>query len=329
MLRTNSPTTIGSRCGATRNRHGNTRIIGLSAENRLREFSQKNARCTGVSGTISSDGTVRLTSVGQYNVGMKKTSIPARQSDQESISSKAIDFRLRLSATQRGCTISFPLSLRMVEEILATRGIELTYEAVRDWATKFGLAIASASVRRRWDGATNGTLTKNCSSDTVAHVIVTEPPGYAKRSCDASNRRVSRWAGVNSPPRLFNPLYCRCSTSTPVHCCPQHSCAACFSPWAGFASVHGMPIQPQRAVQTREARAHARSAWDWASCAAWQRNADRSACLRELYFGTEQLDNPGTTKNPIPSGSRIADKNHLRLSCTPFSGHSGKKHQVM
>ncbi len=29
----------------------------------------------------------------------------------------------------------FPLSLRMVEELLAARGIELTYETVRCWAT--------------------------------------------------------------------------------------------------------------------------------------------------------------------------------------------------
>ncbi len=36
----------------------------------------------------------------------------------------------------------FPLSLRMVDEMLAARGIELTYETVRCWATKFGLAIA-------------------------------------------------------------------------------------------------------------------------------------------------------------------------------------------
>ncbi|AEA66036.1 IS6 family transposase [Burkholderia gladioli] len=36
----------------------------------------------------------------------------------------------------------FPLSLRMVEEMLAARGIELTHETVRCWATKFGSAIA-------------------------------------------------------------------------------------------------------------------------------------------------------------------------------------------
>ena len=36
----------------------------------------------------------------------------------------------------------FPLSLRMVEEMLASRGIEVTYETVRRWAMKFGQAIA-------------------------------------------------------------------------------------------------------------------------------------------------------------------------------------------
>jgi hypothetical protein len=36
----------------------------------------------------------------------------------------------------------FPLSLRMVEELLAARGVDLTYETVRRWSVKFGLGIA-------------------------------------------------------------------------------------------------------------------------------------------------------------------------------------------
>ena len=36
----------------------------------------------------------------------------------------------------------FPLSLRMVEEMLAARGIEVTYETVRRWALKFGQKAA-------------------------------------------------------------------------------------------------------------------------------------------------------------------------------------------
>ena len=36
----------------------------------------------------------------------------------------------------------FPLSLRMVEEMLAARGINVTYETVRQWALTFGQQAA-------------------------------------------------------------------------------------------------------------------------------------------------------------------------------------------
>src|SRR6201993_4581269 len=42
----------------------------------------------------------------------------------------------------------FPLSLRMVEEMLATRGISVTYETIRQWGLKFGREFANR-VRRR------------------------------------------------------------------------------------------------------------------------------------------------------------------------------------
>jgi hypothetical protein len=42
----------------------------------------------------------------------------------------------------------FPLSLRMVEEMLATRGICVTYETVRQWGKKFGKAFAE-QIRQR------------------------------------------------------------------------------------------------------------------------------------------------------------------------------------
>ena len=42
----------------------------------------------------------------------------------------------------------FTLSLRDVEDLLAERGIDVTYETVRCWANKFGPAIA-ANIRRR------------------------------------------------------------------------------------------------------------------------------------------------------------------------------------
>ena len=42
----------------------------------------------------------------------------------------------------------FPLSLRMIEEMLAARGIIVSHESVRQWALKFGQAFAN-EIRRR------------------------------------------------------------------------------------------------------------------------------------------------------------------------------------
>ena len=42
----------------------------------------------------------------------------------------------------------FPLSLRMVDELLAARGIIVSYETVRQWARKFGQVFAN-QIRRR------------------------------------------------------------------------------------------------------------------------------------------------------------------------------------
>ncbi len=46
----------------------------------------------------------------------------------------------------------FPLGLRMVEELLAARGILVSHETVRQWARKFGQAFAN-QIRRRLPGA--------------------------------------------------------------------------------------------------------------------------------------------------------------------------------
>src|SRR5438309_5988869 len=42
----------------------------------------------------------------------------------------------------------FPLGLRMVEELLAARGIIVSHETVRQWALKFGQQFAN-QIRRR------------------------------------------------------------------------------------------------------------------------------------------------------------------------------------
>src|SRR4051795_162571 len=45
----------------------------------------------------------------------------------------------------------FPLSLRMVEEMLAARGIDVSHETVRQWARTFGQGFAN-QIRRRLPG---------------------------------------------------------------------------------------------------------------------------------------------------------------------------------
>ena len=45
----------------------------------------------------------------------------------------------------------FPLSLRMVEEMLAARGIIVSHETVRQWALKIGQSLANR-IRRRLPG---------------------------------------------------------------------------------------------------------------------------------------------------------------------------------
>jgi len=46
----------------------------------------------------------------------------------------------------------FPLSLRMVDELLAARGIIVSHETVRQWALKFGQAFACQSA---WKGGSD------------------------------------------------------------------------------------------------------------------------------------------------------------------------------
>ncbi|CAN0038701.1 unnamed protein product, partial [Chrysoparadoxa australica] len=43
----------------------------------------------------------------------------------------------------------FPMSLRDVEDLLAARGLVVSYEAIRSWVAKFGLKYAKVIRRNR------------------------------------------------------------------------------------------------------------------------------------------------------------------------------------
>ncbi|MEO7127612.1 MAG: IS6 family transposase [Rhodoferax sp.] len=71
-----------------------------------------------------------------------KQAAKAQQSDDETISYAGYRFPPELISYAVWLYFRFPLSLRMVEEMLAARGIEVTYETVRRWALKFGQQAA-------------------------------------------------------------------------------------------------------------------------------------------------------------------------------------------
>jgi putative transposase len=82
---------------------------------------------------------------------MKRNTLPQRASATDTISYAGYRFPPDVMSYAVWLYYRFPLSLRMVEELLAARGIELTYapkevplgdETVRRWAVKFGLGIA-------------------------------------------------------------------------------------------------------------------------------------------------------------------------------------------
>jgi putative transposase len=57
-------------------------------------------------------------------------------------------FPAEVIATAVWLHFRFPLSLRMVEEMLAARGIVVSHETVRQWGLKFGREIAEWLRRR-------------------------------------------------------------------------------------------------------------------------------------------------------------------------------------
>jgi putative transposase len=54
----------------------------------------------------------------------------------------------------------FALSLRDVEDLLAERGVIVSYESVRVWCQRFGTQVASSIRRDRPARPTNGTSTR-------------------------------------------------------------------------------------------------------------------------------------------------------------------------
>ena len=96
----------------------------------------------------------------------------------------------------------FPLSLRMVEEMLAERGLCVTYETVRQWGKKFGKTF-SDQIRQRAPATRRQMASGWCVTNTFLKEEVwcctrdeggpLEASGQARPQTPASCDRQERW----------------------------------------------------------------------------------------------------------------------------------------
>lgn len=98
---------------------------------------------------------------------MKRTTLPQRAPATDTIIYSGYLFPPDVISYAERLYYGFPLSLRMVEELLPVCGIELTYETVRRWSVKFGLAVARRIRSTAWRAATSGIAMKWWSRSTA------------------------------------------------------------------------------------------------------------------------------------------------------------------
>ena len=91
----------------------------------------------------------------------------------------------------------FPLSLRMVEEMLAARGIDVSHETVRQWARKFGQGFANQIRRRLPCPGDKWHLDEVCLmiSGTEALALAGGRPGWGR-----ARRSRPEAGGTSGPP---------------------------------------------------------------------------------------------------------------------------------
>jgi transposase-like protein len=82
--------------------------------------------------------------------------------------------------------LRFTLSFRDVEELLAERGLEVSYETVRRWVLKFGPAIARNLRRLRPRPSRAGTLTRWSRPDRLSVFSPSTPPLRTRSTSSAT-----------------------------------------------------------------------------------------------------------------------------------------------
>ncbi len=90
----------------------------------------------------------------------------------------------------------FPLSLRLVEEMLLERGIVVAYETIRRWAMKFGLDYARR-LNRKKPGRRDVWHLEEASSRSTARGAIYGAPSTRTAT---SSTKSSRFAAMPRPP---------------------------------------------------------------------------------------------------------------------------------
>src|SRR6187397_1499200 len=89
----------------------------------------------------------------------------------------------------------FPLSLRMIEEMLAFRGIEVSHEPIRQWGLKFGQEFAII-IRRRLPQVAYG---RGCAQDRRQETLSLARCRPAWRRARCSGSEPARQEGRQAP----------------------------------------------------------------------------------------------------------------------------------
>src|SRR5438270_10824942 len=108
----------------------------------------------------------------------------------------------------------FPLGLRMVEELLAARGIIVSHETVRQWALKFGQHFAN-QLRRRLPGRSRALMPPAFATVLARPAGLAPAIGACSIGTRSPKRRQNR-AARSRAPRLCGLALARASAGIAI-----------------------------------------------------------------------------------------------------------------
>jgi len=122
---------------------------------------------------------------------MKRITLQQCEPDNDAISCSGYRFPADVTSYAVWLYNRFPLSLRMVEELLAARGIELTYETVRRWSVKFGLGIARR-IRALRDPGGDSRFSRACIEQQERTRLLVRAPPFAFHASEAVSQTANQ-----------------------------------------------------------------------------------------------------------------------------------------